>query len=114
MNDKDKRHDQEDKSDRYLVFCSIHQRKDYDMIIVKNSIFAVGMLTEGQNLVDIDAGIIIQLDSKERSYLQKSGRVLRSKEPEQYIFYYKNTQDEKYLSTIIEDIPKEFYSILKL
>lgn len=84
------------------------QRKDI------NSIFAVGMLTEGQNLVDIDAGIIIQLDSKERSYLQKSGRVLRSKEPKQYIFYYKNTQDEKYLSTIIEDIPKEFYSILKL
>ena len=33
------------------------------------------MLTEGQNLKDIDAGIIIQLDGKERPFTQKHGEV---------------------------------------
>ena len=64
------------------------------ILIIKNinNIFAVGMLQEGQNLVNIEAGIIIQLDGKERSFIQKFGRSLRAEDPVQYIFYYKNTK----------------------
>ena len=40
-----------------------------------DSLFCIGMLTEGQNLKDIDAGIIIQLDGKERPFTQKHGEV---------------------------------------
>lgn len=40
-----------------------------------DSLFCIGMLTEGQNLKDIDAGIIVQLDGKERPFTQKHGEV---------------------------------------
>jgi len=61
------------------------------------------MLTEGTNLINVDMGIIIQLDGIERRYIQKSGRVYLSNYPEQYIFYYKNTSDEALVKRIIKD-----------
>lgn len=72
-----------------------------------NNLFAVGMLTEGQNLSNIEVGIIVQLDGTERPFIQKLGRVLRAKDPIQYIFYYKNTRDEEYLKDILENIDKD-------
>lgn len=71
-------------------------------------IYAVGMITEGMNLTDIQTGIIVQLDGKERLFLQKAGRVMRSDFPNIYIFYYKNTQDEKYLKSALENIDSKF------
>lgn len=105
------------KNKRFICFCtnieqaeilggknSIHSEKKNSLEILKafnnkeiNSLFAVGMLQEGQNLVDIDLGIIIQLDSEERSFIQKSGRSMRAKEPIQYILYFENTRDEEVL-----------------
>lgn len=76
-----------------------------------NSIYAVKMLIEGTNLSDIDAGIIIQLYSKERIFIQQIGRVFRSKEPVQYIFYFKNTKDEEYVLDALKGIPEEFITI---
>ena len=73
-----------------------------------NSLFAIGMLQEGQNLVDIQAGIIVQLDGQERAFIQKSGRVYRAEDPIQCIFYYKNTRDEEYLNKAIENIDASF------
>ena len=66
------------------------------------------MLQEGQNLNDIKAGVIIQLDGKERAFIQKFGRILRSDSPQQFIFYYKNTKDVDYLNNIIEDIDSNY------
>ena len=67
------------------------------------SIYAVNMLKEGINLSDIEASLIIQLSSKELDIVQRTGRILRAKEqPEQYIIYYKNTQDEKYLGNVLK------------
>lgn len=72
------------------------------------------MAQEGMNLNDIQAGVIVQLDGKERAFIQKFGRTLRAKNPVQYIFYYKFTQDEKWLNNDLEGIDKKFISEYKL
>ena len=69
-----------------------------------DNIYAVGMITEGMNLTNIEAGIIVQLDGKERLFIQKFGRSLRAEDPVTFIFYYKNTQDENYLKGALENI----------
>ena len=66
------------------------------------------MLQEGQNLNDIEVGIIIQLDGQERSFIQKFGRSLRAEDPTQYIFYYKNTRDTEYLQNALEGIDESY------
>jgi superfamily II DNA or RNA helicase len=73
-----------------------------------NRIYAVGMITEGMNLTDIQTGIIVQLDGKERLFLQKFGRSLRAEDPVTFIFYYKNTQDERYLKGALENIDARY------
>lgn len=73
-----------------------------------NHLFAVSMLTEGVNLFDIDAGIIVQLDGKTRSYIQRSGRIFLGKYPQQYIIYARNTQDEKYLDNTFSRIEGKY------
>lgn len=71
-------------------------------------IYAVGMITEGMNLADIEAGIIVQLDGKERLFIQKVGRALRAKSPIVCLFYYKNTQDEMYLKRALESVDEKY------
>lgn len=113
---------------RYICFCTsieqanllggsnaIHSKMEDPQQIIDdfnnkkiNNIFAVGMIKEGQNLVDIDAGVIIQLDGKLRPFIQKFGRSLRSKYPTQYIFYYTNTRDEEYLDNILDEIDNKY------
>lgn len=116
------------KDKRFICFCSsieqaeelggvnaIHSKKDNSLSIIDsfnnkqiNNLFAVGMLQEGQNLTNIEAGIIVQLDGQERAFIQKFGRSLRADDPIQFIFYYKNTRDEEYLSNVLEGIDKEY------
>lgn len=93
----------------------IHSKKNNSLEIINkfnnkeiNRIIAINMLQEGQNLTDIEIGIIVQLDGQERSFIQKVGRVLRAKNPVQYIFYYKDTRDEEYLNMVLEDIDKKY------
>lgn len=113
---------------RFICFCSsilqaealgggncIHSKKKDTAKIIsefndgkRNSIFAVGMLQEGQNLNSIQAGVIVQLDGEERGFIQKFGRSLRAEDPVQYILYYKNTRDEEYLQKALESINKNY------
>lgn len=116
----------QNKDKRFICFCSsikqanklgskyaIHSKIKNPQDLIEdfnnkkiNRLFAVGMLQEGQNLTDIEVGIIGQLDGKERGFIQKFGRTLRALKPIQYIIYYKNTQDENYFNKIkdlIED-----------
>ena len=72
------------------------------------------MLQEGQNLVNIQAGIIIQLDGQERTFIQRFGRAMRANSPVQYIFYYRNTRDEEYLKDALQGIDKEYIEILNM
>lgn len=113
---------------RFICFCtsieqaellggknSIHSKKDNSLDIIDDfntkkidNLFAVGMLQEGQNLTDIEAGVIVQLDGQERAFVQKFGRSLRATDPVQFIFYYKDTRDTEYLENVLEGINEEY------
>ena len=116
------------KDKRFICFCAsieqaellggrnaIHSNKDNSLSIIDDfnskkidNLFAVNMLQEGQNLTDIEAGVIVQLDGQERAFVQKFGRSLRADDPIQFIFYYKNTRDMEYLNNVLEGIDKEY------
>lgn len=118
---------------RYICFCAsieqaeslggtntIHSKKDNSLEIIDkfnagdiNSLFAVGMLQEGQNLTGIQAGVIIQLDGQERGFIQKMGRSMRSDTPIQYVLYYRDTRDEEYLDSVFENIDKDYIAIME-
>lgn len=122
---------QELKDCRYICFCasieqaenlggenSIHSKKADSLEIVEkfntgkiNSLYAVGLLQEGQNLTDIQAGVIIQLDGQERVFIQKMGRAMRADSPVLYVLYYENTRDEEYLASVYENIDSEFIAV---
>lgn len=88
------------RDNQYIIDC--FNRKKID------SLYAVGMATEGMNLTDIQVGVIVQLDGKERLFIQKVGRALRADSPIAYIFYYTDTQDVKYLKTAFENIDGKY------
>lgn len=77
-----------------------------------DNLFAVNMLQEGQNLNNIEVGVIIQLDGQERAFIQKFGRVLRADSPIQYVFYYSNTRDEEYLKSVLKNVDSEYITIM--
>lgn len=102
---------------------SIHSKiskKDREALIQSfndgdiDKIFATGMLKEGMNLENIEAGIIIQLDNVERYFAQIHGRTLRSLYPEQYVLYVKNTQDETYVQTALENFNKDYVKFITI
>lgn len=116
------------KDKRYICFCSsieqaerlggdnsIHSKKKGSLNTIEDfnskeidNLFAIGMIQEGQNLVDIEVGVIIQLDGQERAFVQKSGRAMRADEPLLFILYYKDTRDEEYLQKALEDINPDY------
>ena len=77
-----------------------------------NHLFVVEMLKEGQNLNNIEVGIIVQLDGDSGPFIQKAGRVMRAKNPVIFILYYKNTRDEEYLDKIREEINPDHIKVL--
>lgn len=94
---------------------AIHSKRADSLQIIEdfnrkriNNLFAVGMLQEGQNLTDIEVGIIVQLDGQERAFIQKFGRSLRAEDPIQFIFYYENTRDTEYLRNVLEGVNKKY------
>ena len=66
-----------------------------------NRIFAVNMIREGQNLAGIQAGVIIQLGSKEREFVQKFGRAMRGVCPQQHIIVIRGTKDEAWIRNVL-------------
>lgn len=113
---------------RLICFCSsieqaellggknaIHSKRDDSLNVIDSfntkkigSLFAVGMLQEGQNLTDIEIGIIVQLDGQERAFVQKFGRSLRADDPIQFIMYYKDTRDMDYLDNVLDGINEDY------
>ncbi|MCR5352301.1 MAG: DEAD/DEAH box helicase family protein [Bacteroidales bacterium] len=73
-----------------------------------DSLFAVGMLQEGVSLKNIQAGLIVQLDGKSRSFVQKFGRVLRSKKPILKIIYVPESRDEDFLYNALKDVNQKY------
>lgn len=71
-------------------------------------LFVVGMLTEGTNLTDIEAGVLIQLDKGERTMIQKLGRTLRAEHPKMYFFRFKDTVDDELTKNITNSIDSQY------
>lgn len=119
---------------RFICFCSsilqaevlggknsVHSKNSFSFNLIgrfnrkeSDELFAVGMLTEGQNLKDIQTGVIVQLDGTERLFIQKSGRAMRAENPEIIIFYFKDTKDEDYLKKALEGVNKEYVTYRKI
>ena len=109
---------------RFIVFCvSIEQsvrlggelsytsQSDKDKRLLErfnnheiDSLYVVRKLIEGQNLKDIDCGVIVQLNGKERLTIQSTGRIMRSEKPYIYIPVFDDTKDEDYLFLLTSNI----------
>lgn len=93
---------------------SIHSKSKEDFIAPFiegkiNRISSVDMLLEGMNLSKVEVGIITSPPS-ERKFIQSLGRCLRNdvdKISHYYIFCVKNTVEEDWLKTALEDINQE-------
>ena len=73
-----------------------------------HSLFVVGKLIEGQNLVDIDCGVIGQIGGTERITIQSIGRIMRSESPVIYIPIFDDTKDESFLYTLNANMPSDY------
>ena len=73
-----------------------------------NSLFVVGKLIEGQNLNNIEVGVLGQLGGKERITVQSIGRIMRSKEPIIYVPVFDGTKDDSYLYYLTLNIPEKY------
>lgn len=68
-----------------------------------NHITACNILNEGMNLVDCQIGIYANLNSSEIIIQQRTGRLLRHKNPVIIILYFKNTREEELVNKMIEN-----------
>lgn len=73
-----------------------------------DSLYVVGKLIEGQNLNNIECGVIGQLGGTDRITVQSVGRVLRAKNPRIYIPVFDDTKDMGFLRTLTDNIPAEY------
>lgn len=124
----------DEKHQRYLCFCSsIAQAKELggDRSFTSktpasakllerfndgeiNSLFVVAKLIEGQNLKDIDCGVIGQLGNSNRITVQQAGRIMRSDNPIIFVPIFDNTKDDGFLHTVTNNIPSEYIKHYKL
>lgn len=117
-----------EKNKRFLCFCASIQQAEHlgkDKAFTSespaaanhierfnnheiDSLYVVGKLIEGQNLRDIDAGIIGQLGGTERITIQSIGRILRGDKPIIYVPVFDDTKDMSFLYTLTANIPMEY------
>lgn len=70
-------------------------------------ITSVNMLNEGINLTDCKIGIYVSLNSSDILIKQKTGRILRHKEPVIIISYYKHTREAELVEKMLENYNSE-------
>ena len=73
-----------------------------------DSLYVVGKLIEGQNLKDIECGIIGQLGGTSRITVQELGRIMRSENPKIYVPVFDCTKDDSFLYTLTSNIPADY------
>ena len=73
-----------------------------------NSLFVVGKLIEGQNLNNIEVGVLGQLGGTDRITVQSIGRIMRSDEPVIYVPIFDGTKDDDYLCYLTLNIPEKY------
>lgn len=82
-------------------------RKDFNSDKIQE-LSVVNMFRESINLAGIRKGLIIQLDNVKLSFIQMLGRVFRSNIPEMHVMVIKDTQDEKYLETVLNGFDMKY------
>ena len=73
-----------------------------------DSLFVVGKLIEGQNLRDINCGVIGQIGGTSRITVQQCGRIMRSENPVIYVPIFDGTKDDSFLYTLTSNISKDY------
>ena len=73
-----------------------------------NSLYVVGKLIEGQNLNNIECGVLGQLGGTDRITVQSLGRILRAKNPKVYVPVFDDTKDMGFLCTLTDNVPAEY------
>ncbi len=79
-----------------------------------DSLYVVGKLIEGQNLTDIDCGVIGQLGGTSRITVQSIGRIMRSDNPVIYLPVFDGTKDDGFLYTVTSNVPQDYIKHYKL
>lgn len=77
-----------------------------------DELYVVNMFREGINLVNVEKGLIVQLDNVKLTFIQMLGRVFRSQLPEMHIMVLKHTQDEKYYRNVIKGFNKDYITVV--
>lgn len=75
-------------------------------------ITACNMLNEGMNLQDCQVGIYANLNSSNTIVLQRTGRLLRHKNPVIIIPYYKDTREEELVRKMTENYNPDLITII--
>lgn len=127
-------HSLKEQGYRFICFCSsIHQAEELggdhaftshtpaSMKVLEkfnnheiDSMYVVGKCIEGQNLKDIQCGVIGQLGGKERITTQSIGRIMRSANPVIYIPVYDRTKDESFMESLRSSISDKYIKHYKL
>lgn len=113
---------------RCLVFCndtnqadllneqfSVHSNKPDSIELVEqfnneeiDKLFSIKMLDRGVNFKNVDYLIIIQSSMKQGGQIQKFARSGLSVAPKTILFYYPETQDEKYVNEFLKQFKAEW------
>lgn len=72
------------------------------------SLYVVGKLIEGQNLNNIECGVLGQLGGTDRITVQSLGRIMRSKNPVVFVPIFDDTKDIGFLRTLTDNVPNEY------
>lgn len=85
--------------------------EDFNRGIIDH-ITACNILNEGCNLTNCQIGIYANLNSSETIVKQRTGRLLRHKNPIIIIPYYKNTREEELVEKMLEDYNPELVKVI--
>lgn len=90
---------------------SVDYLKDFNAGKI-NHITACTILNEGMNLADCQIGIFNNLNSSETIVLQRTGRILRHKDPIIIIPYFKYTREEEMVKKMTESYNQELIKVI--
>ena len=104
------------------TFHSKTDNEDFNKFQKKeiNQLAVVNCINEGVNIIDLDRIIISQINSQERSLIQRIGRVIRLRDNHEgkvIILITKDTQEERWLESSIRNINRDrirFYEAVKI
>lgn len=81
-----------------------------------NRLATVRAVNEGHNFEGLDSALIVQINSKEKDFIQRLGRILRYRSDhvaQMYILVAEGTQDEKWVLSALENIDKNNVQYVK-